>query len=227
MKVILLQDVGHLGAEGDIVTVKAGYGQNYLIPQGLARIATKGTIKARHEEMRQQVRKRARQQQGAERLKQELEKIEVVVEAKVGEQNRIFGTVTPQQVAVKLALQGFTIDRRDIRLREDVRLIGVYTASVKVHTGVEAELKVRVVPDQDSAAVPVAATESGAEAEPTAAAAEAGAEDTETAAAAAEAGAEDTETAAVVAEAGAEDTETAAVAAEAGAEDTEAVGDEE
>ena len=147
MQVILLQDVDNLGEEGEIVTVKAGYGRNYLIPQGMARMATKGAVKARREEMRQQVRKRAQQQQNAEELKKQLEQTEVVVEAKVGEENRIFGTVTSQQVALKLAAQGFHIDRRDIELSEDIRLIGVYTAEVKLHPEVTAQLKVRVIPE--------------------------------------------------------------------------------
>ena len=161
MKVILLQDVENLGDEGDIVTVKAGYGRNYLIPQGWARIATKGAVKARREEMRQQVRKRAQQRDNADLLKKEIEKVEVVIEAKVGEENRIFGTVTAQQVALKLATQGFSIDRRHIKLNEDIRLIGVYSATVKLHAEVEGQLKVRVVPEGGEA--PEEAAEAPAE----------------------------------------------------------------
>ncbi len=168
MKVILLQDVENLGDEGDIVTVKAGYGRNYLIPQGWARIATEGAVRARREEMRQQVRKRAQQRDNAALLQKELEKIEVVIEAKVGEENRIFGTVTPQQVALKLATQGFNIDRRHVHLNEDIRLIGVYTASVKLHSEVAAQVKVRVVPEGGEAAP---AAEEAAEATPAAEAA--------------------------------------------------------
>ena len=167
MKVILLQDVENLGDEGEIVTVKAGYGRNYLIPQGWARIATEGAVRARHEEMRQQVRKRAQQRDNADLLKKEIEKVEVVVEARVGEENRIFGTVTPQQVALKLATQGFNIDRRHVRLNEDIRLIGVYSATIKLHSDVEAQLKVRVVPEGGEAA-PAADEEPAAEAAPTA-----------------------------------------------------------
>lgn len=152
MKVILLQDVDNLGEEGEIVTVKPGYGRNYLIPKGQALIATKGAVKARHEEMRQQARKRAQAKDDAEALKKQIEQGEVVVEAKVGEENRIFGTVTSQQVAVKLALQGYNIDRRNIELVEDIRMIGVYTANVKLHSDVVAQLKVRVVPEGGEAA---------------------------------------------------------------------------
>jgi large subunit ribosomal protein L9 len=152
MKIILLQDVENLGEEGEIVTVKPGFGRNYLIPKGQALIATKGAVKSRHEEMRQQARKRSQAKDDAVALKQQLEQGEVVVEAKVGEENRIFGTVTSQQVAVKLALQGYNIDRRSIELQEDIRLIGVYTANLKLHTDVVAQLKVRVVPEGGEAA---------------------------------------------------------------------------
>ncbi len=147
MKIILLQDVENLGTEGEIVTVKDGYGRNFLIPRGQALMATKGAVKARHEEMRQQVRKRAQEKENAQELLKQLEKTEVVVQAKVGEENRIFGTITTQQVALKLAAQGFQIDRRHVSLSEDIRVIGVYTAQVKLHSDVVAQVKVRVEPE--------------------------------------------------------------------------------
>ncbi len=147
MQVILLQDVDNLGAEGDIVTVKNGYGRNFLIPQGKALLATDGVVRARQEEHRQQARKRAQQQDDAERVKAEMEKTEITVQVKVGEENRIFGSVTPQQVAIKLAQQGFTVDRRNITLNEDIKVIGVYSATVKLHSEVAAQLKVRVEPE--------------------------------------------------------------------------------
>ena len=166
MDVILLQDLDNLGAEGDIVSVKPGYGRNYLIPKGLALMATKGAVKARQEEMRQQVRKRAQAEANAEELKKQLEGTEIVVEARVGEENRIFGTVTSQQVALKLATQGFEIDRRQVELSEDIRIIGVYTAHVKLHRNVVADVKVRVVPEGDPETPAAEATPDAAEATP-------------------------------------------------------------
>ncbi len=147
MNVILLRDLKGLGEEGAVVTVKAGYGRNYLIPKGYARLATPGVIRARQEEMRQQVRKRAQERRNAELLRQELEKVVVKVEAKVGEEDRIFGTVTPQQVALGLAIQGFKIDRRTISFAEDVRSLGVYTVTIKVGPNVQAKVKVQVMPE--------------------------------------------------------------------------------
>jgi large subunit ribosomal protein L9 len=147
MQVILLQDVDKLGTEGEVVTVKDGYGRNFLIPRGLARVATQGAVKARQEELRQQTRKRAQERDRAQQAKEQLEGLELVVTAKVGEENRIFGTITPQQVAVKLAERGFTIDRRHIELGEEIRVIGVYTAYVRLQPDIVAQLKVRVEPE--------------------------------------------------------------------------------
>ena len=146
MQVILLKDLDNLGDEGEIVDVKNGYGRNFLIPQGLALMATKGTIKAREEEERQTARKKAQKRKDAERVAKELENMEVVIAARVGEENRIFGTVTPQQLAVELAQRGFDIDRRKIEFTEDIRVIGVYTAKVRVYPDVTANVKVQVIP---------------------------------------------------------------------------------
>jgi len=149
MKVILKQDVDHLGEEGEIVEVKNGYGRNFLIPQGLARLATEGAIREREETLRQQARKRAHKKDEAQTFKRELENTEVVVRAKVGEDERIFGTITTQQIADQLRKEGFTIDRKNIELLEDIRLLGVYKATVEVHSDVEATITVRVEPLED------------------------------------------------------------------------------
>lgn len=171
MKIILLQEVENLGDEGDVVTVKDGYGRNYLIPRGLAKVATVGAVKAWTEERRQASRKLAQKKEDAERLAAELAKIELVVTAKVGAENRIFGSITSQQIVEALAHEGVTVDRRKVELTEDVRHIGVYTAVVKVHAEVAAEVKVRVEPEGGMPVVPetpepVAAPESAAADEP-------------------------------------------------------------
>lgn len=147
MKVLLLQDVEKLGLEGEVVTVRDGYGRNYLIPKGLAIEATPGVLKDLEERQRQQVRKLARLREEAERMAQELAKIEVIIRAKVGEENRIFGTVTATQVADYLTQRGFKIDRRRIEMPEDIRMLGIYTAHVKLHPEVVAQIKIRVEPE--------------------------------------------------------------------------------
>lgn len=146
MKVILLNDVKNLGNEGDVVSVKNGYGRNWLIPQGLAQMATPGVVRALEDQMRQQARRRAQERNNAEEIRNQLENVVVKVEAKVGAENRIFGTITPQQVALGLALQGFNIDRRTVTLNEDIKVLGEYKATVKLHAEIHAQLSVHVVP---------------------------------------------------------------------------------
>ncbi len=152
MKVLLLKEVDNLGAEGEVVTVKDGYGRNFLIPRGLARMASAGTIRAREEELRQASRKIAQAREEAQATVRRLESLQIDVPARVGEEDRIFGTVTAQQVAVALAAQGFDVDRRKVELNEEIRKLGVYTATVRLHPEVAAQVKVRVVPEEDSAA---------------------------------------------------------------------------
>ena len=151
MKVILLADVQNLGSEGDIVSVKNGYGRNWLIPQGLAQMATPGLVRAFEDQLRQQARRRAQERNNADEIKKQLETEILEIRAKVGEENRIFGTITAQQVALELASQGFNIDRRIITINEDIKVLGEYTATVKLHAEVHAQLKLRVVPADSQA----------------------------------------------------------------------------
>ncbi len=147
MDVILIDDVEHLGEKGEVHEVADGYGRNYLIPQGLARVATDGAIRQLREEERQQARRQAAKKDEAEKVKKELEDMQVVFSAKVGEENRIFGTVTTQQIAVELSNRGYNIDRRDIQLDEDIRYVGAYTATIQVHDDVTASLDIQVIPE--------------------------------------------------------------------------------
>lgn len=147
MKIILLQDVDHVGEEGEIVDVANGYGRNYLIPQGLARMATQGTIKEYQETQRQQARKRAQKEEDAQKVKEDIEDILIAITAKVGEGDRIYGSVTAQQIAVELSNRGFDVDRRSIELDEDIRHTGTYVVKVTVFKGVVADLQIQVIPE--------------------------------------------------------------------------------
>lgn len=148
MKILLLQDVENLGHEGDIVTVRDGYGRNYLIPGRMAVLASDSVVRHQEEIVRQRARKIAREIGDAERVKEQLEAAKVVIAAKVGQENRIFGTVTPTQIAEALGQQGFRIDRKHIAPDEDIRMLGVYTATVHVRKNVSASLKVEVVAEE-------------------------------------------------------------------------------
>jgi len=166
MKIILLQEVENLGDEGDVVTVKDGYGRNYLIPRGLGKVATDSAVKAWKEERRQAARKLAQKKEDAQRLAAELSRIELVVTAKVGAENRIFGSITSQQIVEALAHEGVTVDRRKVEITEDIRHVGVYTAAVKVHPEVLAEVKVRVEPEGGMPVVTAEPVEVAPEPEP-------------------------------------------------------------
>ena len=146
MKVILLKHVDKLGEQGEVVNVKNGFGRNFLIPQGLARLATPSTIKHQEELRRQAARRISQEKEGALEVARQLEKEEVVIGVSVGEENRIFGTITTQQIAVALAARGFSVDRRKIDLDDEIKLTGVYSASVKLHPEVVGKVKIRVEP---------------------------------------------------------------------------------
>ncbi|MDT0630784.1 50S ribosomal protein L9 [Rubrivirga sp. S365] len=150
MKVILTEDHDTLGIKGDLVDVKPGYGQNFLIPRQLAVVATKSATKRYAEERRQSAHKVEAQREQAEKLAQRLDGTEIVIPVQTGEDNRIFGTITTQQVVDELKEQGFDIDRRKVTLSEDPRVTGVYPATVRLHQDVSAKVTVNVVANQDS-----------------------------------------------------------------------------
>ena len=137
MKVILRQDIDNLGEAGDIVNVKPGFGRNYLIPQGLATLATPGAIKHAEEMKRQAAHKISQKKTDAEELAKAIESEPVVIKAKVGEENRLFGTVTAQALAVQLQNRGIAVDRRKIVI-EDIRTTGEFTAALKRHSEVKS-----------------------------------------------------------------------------------------
>jgi large subunit ribosomal protein L9 len=145
MKVILRQDIPDLGKAGQTLEVKSGYGRNFLIPRNLAILATKANLKAIGEiEKQSQIRER-KQKREAEQLKDKLEKLSLTIEVLVGEEDKIFGSVTSQNVADLLAAQGFETDKRNILLDEPIKSLGVYTVPVKVEKDVIANVKTWVI----------------------------------------------------------------------------------
>ena len=145
MKVILRQDIRDLGKAGQTIEVKAGYGRNFLIPRNLAVLATRANLKAIDEiEKQNQVRLRKMLRE-AEQLKLRLEKLSLTSEVLVSEEDKIFGSVTSQNVAELLAEQGIKIEKRDILLDEPIKSLGVYTIPVKVEKDVVAQVKLWVI----------------------------------------------------------------------------------
>ncbi len=145
MDVILRQSVDKLGHAGDIVTVKNGYGRNYLIPGGLAYPATAGNKKRVVAEAKARGQKLAAQKSDAEAIAAKLGSEELHFTANVGEGDRLFGSITSADIAAKLAEAGHVIDKRDIELAEPIKMIGIYKVSVKLHPEVRPELRVWVV----------------------------------------------------------------------------------
>lgn len=149
MKVILKQHVENLGDIGEVVQVKNGYGRNYLIPQGMAALATAGNVRAVAEEKKQASLKLSKIKEEAEVLADKLMNIELALPVRVGEENRIFGTITNADIAAALAKKGLEIDRRKITVNEEIRVLGVYSAAIKLHPEVEAQVKLRVENEAD------------------------------------------------------------------------------
>jgi large subunit ribosomal protein L9 len=144
MKVILRQDVENLGKMGDIVEVRDGYARNYLIPRGLAYYASEGTIRRLEQEKRQYQRRLERERISAQELAAQLEQLVLSIPMRVGEEGRLFGSVTPQMIADELSLRGFTIDRRAIVLEEPIRSLGTFEVKIKLHPEVVATVKLWV-----------------------------------------------------------------------------------
>jgi len=145
MKIILKEDLESLGKCGEVIQVKDGYARNYLFPKNLAIPATKGNLCSIEEITRQKKFRDEKKKKGEEKLKSDLEKISITAEVKVGEEDRVFGSVTSQDIALLLKEQGFEIDKRRIDLEEPIRALGVYTVPVKIHGDIVANLKIWVV----------------------------------------------------------------------------------
>ncbi len=149
MKIILVQDVENLGSKGDVLTVKDGYGRNYLIPRHMAIIANKSNLAQNDEMMRQSVRKREGNRNAQLALADQLKSVKLTIAVKTGEDDRIFGTVTTQQIADLLTEKGFNIDRKKISLKDDIKTLGEYTASINLVADIKPEITFWVVKAED------------------------------------------------------------------------------
>jgi large subunit ribosomal protein L9 len=145
MKVILREDHDALGKVGEIITVKDGYARNFLIPKRVAILATQKNMKILEEEQKMHVRQQDKDKRKAEVEALELGKTSLTATVSVGEEDRVFGSVTAQTIADLLKEKGYDIDKRKIQLDEPIKALGIYTVSVKLHTEVEAKVRVWVV----------------------------------------------------------------------------------
>src|ERR1044071_5337817 len=144
MEVILKQDVAGLGYKNDIVKVRPGYGNNYLIPNGFALIANDSNKRLVNENVRQAAHKAAKIKQDAEALAAKIGELTIEIRTKAGESGKIFGAVTALQIADALKSKGFDIDRKKVVLKETPKQIGTYSAILDLHKEVKHEIKVKV-----------------------------------------------------------------------------------
>ena len=150
MEIILKQDVPNLGHKDDIVTVRNGYGANYLIPQGYATMATPSAKKVLAENIKQRAHKEAKQRQEATDMAARLEGKPFTLATKVSSTGKIFGSVNNIQVADVLAASGFEIDRRNITFvgEPNIKEVGTYEAVIKIYRDIKANIKVEVVGEE-------------------------------------------------------------------------------
>lgn len=145
MKVILREDYENLGNIGDIVQVKPGFARNYLFPKKIAYPALDNFVKMLEEEKRQKEHRKDKEKKDAEELAKTLQNVSVTISVSVGEEDKMFGSVTTQDISQSLAKQNLEIDRKKIILEEPIKELGIYSVPIKLHTEVEAKIKVWVV----------------------------------------------------------------------------------
>ncbi|MDO4461902.1 MAG: 50S ribosomal protein L9 [Bacteroidia bacterium] len=146
MEVILKTDVAKLGHKDDIITVKPGYGRNYLIPKGIAQLATESAKKVLAENQKQRAHKLAKIKQDAVELAAKMEGLKLTIGAKASSTGKIFGSVNTIQISEALAKAGFEIDRKIILIKDEaIKDLGSYTATIKLHREVKVEVAFDVV----------------------------------------------------------------------------------
>lgn len=144
MEIILIQDVDNLGSKNDIVNVRPGYANNFLIPQGYAVAATPSAKKVLAENIRQRAHKEEKLKNDALALAARLGELNLRIGAKASEGGKIYGSVTPMQIAEALEAQGFNVERKNITV-EAIKEVGAYEAGVKLYRDVKASVKFEVV----------------------------------------------------------------------------------
>lgn len=149
--VLLREDIDNLGGRGEIVKVKAGYARNFLLPQGIATLATKGNIKQVEQERSILLKKAAGEKSTAEAQAEQMKDISLVFERKAGKDGTLFGSVTSMDVTDAIKAKGYEIDRRKVQLKDTIKETGDYTVNVKLHREVTVEIPVTVKAEGEAA----------------------------------------------------------------------------
>ncbi len=145
MEVILRQAVENLGHPGDVVTVSNGYARNYLLPRGVAFLATEGNKKRITQEKVRLEAAEASRREAAQQLADRMTEVSITFAARVGEEGKLFGSVTAGDIAQQLEAQGYHVERRQIDLHEPIKALGVYRVPLRLHADVRPEIKVWVI----------------------------------------------------------------------------------
>jgi large subunit ribosomal protein L9 len=148
MKVILTQAIDRLGKIGDIVSVKDGYARNFLFPKNAAKEATPGNMKILDSLKKKQALEDAKMLDEAKAFAQRISALSITIGAKVGEEEKLFGSVTTEMISIALGNEKIVIDKKDIVLDEPIKKLGVYQVGVKVHPEIKASLRVWVVKEE-------------------------------------------------------------------------------
>ncbi|WP_223644585.1 50S ribosomal protein L9 [Corallococcus sp. EGB] len=145
MKVILREDIDNLGKSGELVTVKDGFGRNFLLPRKKAVLASEQNLRQLEHEKAVQTARNAKLKGAADEQAKKLGSVKVTIKRKVGEQDKLFGSVTVLDIAEALAAQGQQVDRRQLHLAEPIKSLGSYDVELRLHREVTAKIKVDVV----------------------------------------------------------------------------------
>lgn len=145
MNIILQKNHPVLGSVGDLIAVKDGYARNFLIPQGIAVRADKSARKAMEERKKIDNLRFTKEKRGAERLAEQISKVSITAKMQAGEEDKLFGSVTTQDIVDLVKQKGIEIDRRKIQLNEPIKSLGVYQIPIKLHTDVFAKVKLFVI----------------------------------------------------------------------------------
>lgn len=145
MEVILRQSIENLGNPGDVVTVKAGYARNYLLPRGLAYEATPGNLKRIAVERQRLEAAENTRRDSAKELAKRIEEVSLTFSARVGEEGKLFGSITAADIAHQLETQGISIEKRQVDLHDPIKTLGVFRVPVRLHADVHPEVRVWVI----------------------------------------------------------------------------------
>ena len=145
MKIILLSDVENLGESGDVIAVKPGYARNKLIPQGLALRASNRNIAVANENKKVATAKLEKENQALNVLAKKLSKVEITIEVKVGEEEKMFGSITNKDIHKELIDKGFELEKNQISIEEPIKALGIYHINVKISKDITSDVKLYVI----------------------------------------------------------------------------------